>query len=140
MSLGFLDKTFIKALKRALESSKMNPIPRSGPEGEAVDCYSIYVTDDSGSYLAESVEGKLLVCNKWNEKQKSHNLRAKLNLEKLESMSFELTHYHGLITHSYNSRLKFLIYELTGYYKLVSLWLICKYKFPKFLYKHKFRT
>lgn len=137
MPLGLLDKFFIKKLKRALEYPKVNPIPRSGPEGETVNCYSIYVTDDSGSYLAERIEGDLLVSHKWNDEQKSHNLRYDLNLKKLETLNFEITHHHGLMTYSYNSTGMFLKYEVTGYYKLVSLLTAYRYKIPKIFHRNK---
>ncbi len=64
----------------------MNPIPRSGPEGEAVDCYSVYVTDNNGSYLADYVDGNTLHVNKWNEETQAHDKSVELNLENLTAL------------------------------------------------------
>jgi hypothetical protein len=137
MSLGWLDKLFVERLKRALEAPKENPIPRSGSEGEAVDCYSVYVSDADGSYLAECVQEDVLVTNKWNEEEHTHNLRCDFNVEQLNQLTFEIHHYHGLVTHTYNSKGMFLRYEVTGYYKLVSLYALSKFKIPKFLHSKK---
>lgn len=137
MALGWIDTLFVNTLKRALEASKTNPIPRTGEDGKAVDCYSVYVTDENGSYLAESIVNDSLIANQWNEDARTHNLRRELDLNQLEKLNFEISHYHGLVTHSYNTKGMFLRYEVTKFYKVVSFYVLSKYTIPKFIHSNK---
>ncbi|WP_318519738.1 hypothetical protein [Photobacterium leiognathi] len=137
MALGWLDRLFVKTLKSALEAPKVNPIPRTGEDGKAVDCYSVYVSDEAGSYLAERVEGRRLIANQWNEQKRTHDIERELDLNELRKLSFEIIHYHGLVTHTYNTKGKFLRSELTKFYKVVSLYVLSKHAVPKFIHSKK---
>lgn len=135
-----LNKLFIAKLKAALSKDKINPIPRSGPEGESVDCYSVYVTDNNGSYLADYVDGNTLHVNEWNEETQTHDKSVELNLGNLKNLNFEISHFHGLITHTYKTPVDFLLHELTGIYKVFSTYELAKYRIPKYIFsKRKLR-
>lgn len=131
------DNLFIAKLKFALDKDKMNPIPRTGSDGEAVDCYSVYVTDANGSYLANRIEGNTLYVDQWNEETRTHDKPVELNLDNLKNLNFEINHYHGLVTHNYKTPLDFLLHELTGAYKVLSRYSLAKYKIPQYIFSKK---
>lgn len=116
-----LEKLFAKKLKDALEIKwpKMT-VPRTGDEAKGVNCYSVYVTDKNGTYLAESVEGNKLKANLWDDTKQKHTISKTLCLDKLSELNFEITHYHGMVTHTYTSWLEFTLHEATLMYKLLS--------------------
>lgn len=62
---------FAKKLSEALKIKTPQRIPRSGEEGAKVNCYSIYVTDANGSYLAREIKGEHLHVLQWDE-EKEH--------------------------------------------------------------------
>lgn len=142
MAQGWLDKIFIKKLSKALAIKTPERIPRSGDEGKNVDCYSVYVTDSHGSYLADAVveNGQKLKVKMWDEAKRTHERSMLLDLQNLTVLNFTIHHYHGLVTHTYESPFDFLIHEVTGFYKLQSKYALLKYAVPKFLHakkKHK---
>ncbi|MUL16280.1 hypothetical protein [Aliivibrio fischeri] len=133
----WFNKLFIQKLKIALDIPKINPIPRTGEDGEKVNCYSVYVTDKDGSYLADKVDGETLFVHKWNEEERTHNIPEKLNLNKIDELNFEINHYHGLITHNYKSPFEFVFYDSSGFFKLKSRYSLLKYTVPKFIHSKK---
>ena len=135
--MDYLDKLFVRKLKETLNIDSPNTIPRSGEDGEKVNCYSVYVTDQDGSYLADKVVDYTLIVNQWNEAERTHNLQKELDLTQLEKLNFEINHFHGLVTHTYKSAFEFLSYELSGFYKLQSKYAIWKYTIPKFLHNKR---
>ncbi|MGR5549174.1 hypothetical protein [Vibrio sp. DNB22_12_1] len=132
--MKWLEQLFVRKLKAALDLPKVNPIPRSGEDAERVNCYSVYVTDSDGSYLAERVEGDELVVGLWNEERRTHDIEKRLDLTNLDKLNFEIHHYHGLVTHHYQSIIEFLYIDGTGLYTLHSKYFILKYKVPKFIH------
>lgn len=137
MELGWLDRLFIKTLKNALEAPKMNPISRTSEDGKSVDYFSVYVSDEAGTYLAERVDGSRLIANQWNEQERTHDIERELDLNQLKKLSFVIYHHHGLVTHTYNSKSKFLRSEVTRLYKVVSLYVLSKEAIPKFIDSNK---
>lgn len=116
-----LEKLFAKKLKGALEIKwPKKTVPRTGDEAKDVNCYSVYVTDKDGTYLAESVEGNKLKVGLWDDTKQKHSISKTLYLDKLSELNFEITHYHGVITHTYTSWLEFTLHEATLMYKLLS--------------------
>lgn len=115
-----LEKLFIKKLKDALEIPCPDRIPRTGDKAKDVDCYSVYVTDKKGTYLASEVDGNKLKAGLWDEKKQKHSIPKVLNLDSLDGLNFEITHYHGVVTHTYTSWLEFTVHEATLMYKLLS--------------------
>ncbi|MGO1297711.1 MAG: hypothetical protein ACTMIA_10435 [Vibrio sp.] len=69
-----LDRIFIHELTKALAISTPESVPRYGEEGQQVNCYHVYVTDNDGTYLAESVvdNGTKLKVRVWNEEKRTH--------------------------------------------------------------------
>ncbi|ELB2837618.1 hypothetical protein QNE53_000884 [Vibrio alginolyticus] len=115
-----LEKLFIKKLKDALEIPCPDRIPRTGDKAKDVDCYSVYVTDKRGTYLASEVDGTKLKADLWDEEKQKHSIPKVLYLDKLDELNFEITHYHGVVTHTYTSWLEFTLHEATLMYKLLS--------------------
>lgn len=139
MALGWLDKIFINELTKALAIPTPKLIPRSGDEGKTADCYSVYVTDSDGSYLADAVveNGNKLKVKVWDEAKRTHEKSKLLNLQNLTVLNFTIHHFHGLVTHTYESPFDFLMHELTGLYKLQSKYALWKYAVPKLLHSKK---
>lgn len=139
MAQGWLDKIFIKKLSKALALYTPAPIPRSGDEGKETNCFSVYVTDKDGSYLADAVvdNNSKLKVKVWDEFKRTHASYKLLDLRNLKDLNFTINHYHGLVTHQYESPSDFLVHELTGFYKIQSKYALSKYAIPKLLNSKK---
>lgn len=137
--MSWFNSLFIRKLKEVLDKPSLNRIPRSGPEGEKVDCFSVYVTDGDGSYLAEKVKGNLLIAQRWDEEKRTHVTKnpKKIDLTNLDGLNFDISHFHGLVTHTYKTPLSFLLGELTFAYFVRSKYTLWKYSIPKFFYNKR---
>ncbi|MGS0825900.1 hypothetical protein ACVBIO_08815 [Shewanella sp. 0m-8] len=137
--MSWFNSLFIRKLKEVLDKPSLTRIPRSGPEGEKVDCFSVYVTDRDGSYLAEKVEGNFLIGQRWDEEKRSHVAKnpKKIDLTDLDSLNFDISHFHGLVTYNYKTPLGFLLNEVTSFYVVRSKYILWKYNIPKFFYNKR---
>lgn len=132
-----LDKWFVVKLKSVLEVPKLRQVPRSGSEGAEVDCYSVRIKQGDVNYIGERVEGNSLHALALVEGDQEFNEPVELSLGGLSTFEFEIRHYHGLVDHIYYTKREFLWYECTGYYKLVSFYVLAKYRVPKFFNSKK---
>lgn len=139
MALNWLDRIFINKLTKALAIPTPELIPRSGNSGKEIDCYSVYVTDSSGLYLADAVvdNGNKLKVKVWDEAKRTHDRSTLLDLQNLTVLNFTIHHYHGLVTHTYESPFDFLIHEVTGLYKIQSKYALWRYAVPRLLHSKK---
>ncbi|MBO2561540.1 hypothetical protein I6M33_13110 [Shewanella algae] len=137
--MSWFNSLFIKKLKEVLDRPNLTRIPRSGPEGEKVDCFSVYVTDREGSYLAAKVKGNFLIGQRWDEETRSHVAKnpKKIDLTDLDSLNFDISHYHGLVTYNYKTPLGFLLNEVTHFYVVRSKYILWKYNIPRFFYNKR---
>ncbi|MEZ8314563.1 hypothetical protein AB6C44_13255 [Vibrio splendidus] len=134
---SWLNGLFIKKLTEALKIKTPNRIPRSGEDGAKINCYSVYVTDADGSYLASEIKGEHLHVLKWNEDKRTHDTEKLLKLTNINNWNFEISHYHGLVTHTYKSVNEFLMVDVTGLYKVRSKLALWKYSIPKFIHSKR---
>ncbi|WP_114786503.1 hypothetical protein [Vibrio tetraodonis] len=132
-----LDKWFVEKLKSVLEVPKLQSVPRSGSEGAEVDCYSVRIKQGDVNYIGERVEGNSLYALAWVEGDQEFNEPVEPSLGGLSTFEFEVRHFHGLVDHIYCTKREFLWYECTGYYKLVSLYVLAKYCVHKFFHSKK---
>ncbi|MFA0656319.1 hypothetical protein ACPV5L_10230 [Vibrio astriarenae] len=132
-----MSNLFIKKLAEALKIKTPQRIPRSGVEGAKVNCYSVYVTDSEGSYLAKEIKGEHLHVLKWDEDKRTHDKEKLLKLTEIDNWNFEISHYHGLVTHTYKSINEFLLIDATGFYKVQSKLALWKYSIPKFIHSKR---
>lgn len=128
---------FAKKLSEALKIKKPQRIPRTGEEGAKVNCYSIYVTDADGSYLAREIKGEHLHVLQWDEEKRTHDKEKLLKLTEINNWNVEINHYHGLVTHTYKSAIEFLLIDATGFYKVQSKLALWKYSIPKFIHSKR---
>lgn len=137
--MGWFNSLFISKLKEVLDRPSLNRIPRSGPKGEKVDCFSVYVTDGDGSYLADKVKGNILIAQRWDEEKRSHVAKnpKEIDLTNLDGLNFDISHFHGLVTHTYKSPLSFLLSEQTYAYVVLSKYTLWKYSIPRFFYNKR---
>jgi len=95
-------------LETALRRAAPSQIPRSGPEGKAVNCYITRVYRDTGKPLiVESANGNVLSCLEFDGTR--YAIEAEHTFESLLEKKFEFTHYHGLATTTYSGWLDFAL-------------------------------
>ena len=115
-----LEEIFIQKLDAALKKTSPQSVPRTGDRAKGIDCYSVYVSDKKGTYLASEVLGSKLKVHLWDEDKQKHTIPKTLYLDKLNDLNFEVTHYHGVVTHTYTSWLTFTLAEATAIYRVLS--------------------
>lgn len=77
-------------------------IPRSGKEGEAVNCYVVTIDRNGEPYfVATGIEGEVLSGLTYNGE--SYADPATLNFSELENGNLNITHYYGLSEINYDS-------------------------------------
>jgi len=94
-------------LPKLISRSCGSGIPRSGKEGEKVNCFVVALDrDDSPFFIATDCTDKMLTGLKWNGNSYASNHR--LGFKELDNGKLRITHYYGLATITYDS-----IYDLT---------------------------
>ena len=84
-------------LNVALKRPAPQRAPRSGLEGEALNCYVVRVfKDNDDALIIETSDGDKLDCLEFDGHQ--YSIKAGHNLESLLKYKFEFTHYYGLAT------------------------------------------
>lgn len=104
-------------LPKLLSKSCESRIPRSGEEGEKVDCFDVSLDHDGHPFfIATKFMGKALAGFKWdgNSYCEDHTL----DLAELGAYELRITHYYGLSTVTYDSIFDVAFHFLT---KLVYL-------------------
>ncbi len=105
----FLSKVFLKSCETT--------IPRSGEEGERVNCYVVSI-DDKGTpyFMASNYDNGKINGLKWDGK--TYTDEHSMSLTDFINGELRITHYYGLTTITYNS-----IYDFTWHYftKLIYL-------------------
>lgn len=99
-----------KLLSNACESS----IPRSGEEGQKVNCFVVSLDRDSQPFfIATKLMGKVLTGVKWNGS--SYCEEHTLDLAELGAYELRITHYYGLSTIAYDSIFDVAFHFLTKF-------------------------
>ncbi|WP_434471254.1 hypothetical protein [Aeromonas veronii] len=52
-------------------------------------------------------------------------------------LSLRVDHYHGLVTHTYNGVLDYILHEWTGLYKLQSIYILAKHSVPQYFFNKR---
>lgn len=89
-------------------------IPRSGEEGEKVDCYTVAIDKDSEPYfLLKKYENQTLVGKVWNGNQYSgaHELK----ISDIEGGTLRITHFYGVNKIRYDSVYDFVFNHITKF-------------------------
>lgn len=87
-------------------------IPRSGKEGEQVNCFTVAIDKGDDPYLiAQELNGEDLKCVEWNGQ--SYEVATTVALSSIDPSKFRITHYYGLATVSYTGIVDFAIGRLT---------------------------
>lgn len=133
MNLATVKRALLEiALRRAAPSQ----IPRSGAEGEAVNCYTTQVfRKNSDPLIVRSAKGNVLNCLEFDGNQ--YSIESEHSFESLLESKFEFTHYHGLATITYSGWLDFALGRVFRI-PYIRAWLYFKRnKFSQFIYNRK---
>ena len=133
MNLATVKRALLEiALRRATPSR----IPRSGAEGEAVNCYTTRVFRESSEPLiVQSANGNVLNCLEFDGNR--YSIESEHSFESLLEGKFEFTHYHGLATTTYFGWLEFALGRIFRI-PYIRAWLYFKRnKFSQFIYNRK---
>lgn len=126
----------IRILSNILSNPCPDSIPRSGDKGKKVDCYSLGLYEGKNPKLLVSsinkfgYEGRHWTVNQFkNDASIPFYLSSGLNLK--------IEHYYGLVTHSYNGILDYVLHEFTWFYKAQTLYVLSKQAIPQSFFNRK---
>ena len=97
-------KTFLYRwlLPRLIDRACQSRIPRSGKEGEEVNCYVVALDQgDLPYFIATAIKGDVLTGLKYDGK--SYADKATISISDLENWTLRITHYYGLSEVTYDS-------------------------------------
>lgn len=111
-------------------------VPRSGSQGERVNCYLVRIFRKIDDVLVvRSTNGNMLSCLEFDGSR--YSVETEQNFESLLKYKFEFIHYHGLADTRYSGWFDFAL----GYiFKLpyIKFWLLSKKNnISQFIYNHK---
>lgn len=102
-------------------------IPRSGGEGEKVNCYIVGLYRDGLPYfLAYNYEQQKLNGLRWNDNSKSYIDNHTLEISDLYNGELKIIHHYGLSTITFNN-----IYDITWHY--ITKWIYIKINFYRYI-------
>lgn len=100
--------------KHLLKSPCDSVIPRSGEDGESVNCYSVYLYENDDPYLVvKKINQNTLTGIQWNGQKFDHE--KVISLVDIKKYQVWITHFYGLYTTKYSSIWDFLIHGITKY-------------------------
>ena len=105
--MNFIDKYLCKYyLSKLVCKACGSTIPRSGKEGEEVNCFSIHIDNQREPYLIVlGIKNELLECIEWDGSK--YSIQKIITLDEIKTPDIQITHYYGL------SSVKYLgIYDL----------------------------
>lgn len=107
----FLVKLLFNYLLRSPCDSR---IPRSGEQGESVNCYIVYLYENDDPYLVlKEISKNTLTGLKWNgEKFDDEKIISLFEINKYQIL---ISHFYGLYTTKYSSIWDFLLFGITKY-------------------------
>lgn len=88
-------------------------IPRTGIEGEKVDCYVINIDRNSEPYLlVKSIEESKAKCLKWNEALSRYCDEFVLEIDSIDDKELTIIHFYGLNTLQFSGIKSFLFHRI----------------------------
>ena len=89
-------------------------IPRSGRQGEEVNCYSVFLFKQEEPFLiVETVSDNEIKGSQWDGKRFS--IPRSISFTELREYQLKITHYYGLFTTKYSGLLDFILFGITKY-------------------------
>jgi len=89
-------------------------IPRSGAEGEKVNCYSTFLFENEQPFLiVEEIGDNEIIGLKWDGDRFS--ISQKVPLTKFKKYQLRITHYYGLYTTKYSGLTDFILFGITKF-------------------------
>lgn len=114
-------------LPRVLARKCESTIPRSGEEGEKINCFTVSIDKAGDPYLiALELYGDQLKCIEWSGQR--YEIDTTVSIATIHSSQFRITHYYGLSEVKYFGVMDFVIGRLT-------LWPYIKIHFVRTLSK-----
>lgn len=95
--MNFIDKYLLKKISK---QPCLDIIPRSGSEGEYVNCYSIRINSvDNLSLLVNKIYDGRFYCKKWDKLEEEFiNDELNFSFDEIEKNRIIITHFYGLHT------------------------------------------
>jgi hypothetical protein len=126
----------IKILNNILSKSCPDRIPRSGVKGKKVNCYSMTLYEGKNPKLLISSVNKFgYEGDHWAVDRFAYKASVPFHLG--DGLNLIIEHYHGLVTHSYNGILDFVLHEFTWFYKVKTAYVLWKKALPQFFFDRK---
>jgi hypothetical protein len=92
-------------------------LPRSGEEGEKVNCYRIAIDKDASPFLlVHGIRGDYLIGQEWDGL--SYSIEKELLLSDISKYDFLIVHYYGLNSVKFSGIYDFLIHKFTKWWYL----------------------
>ena len=111
-------------------------IPRTGESGKQLNCYSISLYEgDVPIMLVNSIEENGLNGNHFEGG--GFCTDAVIPFSLYSGLNLRIEHYHGLVTHTYNGVLDYILHEWTWFYKLQSIYALAKHSVPQYFFNKK---
>jgi len=95
-------------LRRVLSRPCGIRIPRSGADGEAVNCFVVAIDRGDEPYLiVQTLENSNLGCIQWDGQR--YSIEKSFPLSSFKASDFQITHYYGLAEVRYSGLLDFMV-------------------------------
>lgn len=116
--MNFLKKKLYQHYLPNLIKNKCDDrIPRSGDAGRKTNCFLIYLNQNNQPYLlVENILNDELNCLQYNGHRYEDNVT--INIEEIDDLQPQITHYYGLYQITYSSIYGYLLENFTYYLRL----------------------
>lgn len=136
MNLDLVKKIKKYLLNVALQRPAPQRIPRSGLEGEAVNCYVVRVFNGNDKPLIiEPSDGDKLNCLEFDGER--YSIKSEHSFDDLLERKFEVTHFHGLATTTYFDWLDFALGTIFRIPYIKTWFLNTKNKISQFIFNRR---
>ncbi len=107
MTADLRQRMIRSVLRRVLARRCPNTIPRSGREGEKINCFTAFVEKDGEPHLLlDSLDGDLVKCRRWHGD--SFSVETEERVSNLVDAELRIWHYYGLYTIEFEGAWSFL--------------------------------
>lgn len=117
------EKIILMLLKHILKRASSDKIPRSGNEGERVNCYTAIAYKDHEGLIIRYYSEGYLVCLKHDGRK--YSIQTKITFSELMDYEVKIIHYYGLNTITYFSWLE-LARGMAFRLPYITSWLLTK--------------
>ncbi len=112
-------RLILSVLRRVFAKQCLQTVPRSGREGEAIDCFKASSEKNGKPYLLlDSLDGDLIKCRRWDGNSYSIDMQERLS--NLVDGELHVVHYYGLTRIDFTGPWDFLWHR---YSRFIYIWI-----------------